>query len=131
MAATTRLTRVCAEARDEEVCFWVQDTGPGIPSEHLPHIFERYWKHGGETMQMRQLDRVALTRRQMLPARMLSQGQRRRIGLARLRVLRKPLWILDEPATALDADAATVVTFDPRLRDAAGSQGLFVSPSNG
>jgi hypothetical protein len=26
--------------------------------------------------------------------------------------------------------AATVVTFDPRLRDAAGSQGLFVSPSN-
>jgi len=33
----------------------------------------------------------------------LSQGQRRRIGLARLSLLARPLWILDEPATALDA----------------------------
>jgi len=32
-------------------------------------------------------------------------------------------------ATALDAEAATVVTFDPRLREAAGSQGLFAAPS--
>jgi heme exporter protein A len=40
-----------------------------------------------------------------LPARALSQGQRRRIGLARLASLARPLWILDEPATALD-DAA-------------------------
>jgi heme exporter protein A len=48
------------------------------------------------------LDGVSLARRHALPARVLSQGQRRRIGLARLRVLRKPLWILDEPATALD-----------------------------
>jgi len=54
------------------------------------------------------LDRVALSRRQMLPARVLSQGQRRRIGLARLRVLRKPLWILDEPATALDQEGTAL-----------------------
>ena len=40
-----------------------------------------------------------------LPARVLSQGQRRRIGLARLASATRPLWILDEPATALD-DAA-------------------------
>ncbi len=31
-------------------------------------------------------------------------------------------------AMALDAAAATVVTYDPRLRDAAASQGLFVAP---
>ena len=43
------------------------------------------------------------TRSATLPARVLSQGQRRRIGLARLRSARAPLWILDEPATALDA----------------------------
>jgi predicted nucleic acid-binding protein len=30
-------------------------------------------------------------------------------------------------AAALDAEAATVVTFDPRLRDAAISQGLFTA----
>ena len=34
-------------------------------------------------------------------------------------------------ATALDAEAATVVTFDPRLREAAASQGLFVAPTSG
>jgi heme exporter protein A len=49
------------------------------------------------------LDAVALGRRRMLPARVLSAGQRRRIGLARLAVLRRPVWILDEPVTALDA----------------------------
>jgi heme exporter protein A len=55
------------------------------------------------------LDAVALSRQQQLPARVLSQGQRRRIGLARLYVLAKPLWLLDEPATALDADGAQLL----------------------
>jgi heme exporter protein A len=49
------------------------------------------------------LDAVALGQRRSLPARVLSQGQRRRIGLARLSLLHRPLWILDEPVTALDA----------------------------
>ena len=44
-----------------------------------------------------------LSRQRMLPARVLSQGQRRRIGLARLRLVHRPLWVLDEPTTALDA----------------------------
>lgn len=41
-----------------------------------------------------------------------------------------PLRALDalHLATALAAEAATVVTFDPRMRDAASSQGLFVAP---
>ena len=41
-----------------------------------------------------------------------------------------PLCALDalHLATALDEQAATVVSFDPRLRDAAASQGLFVAP---
>ena len=41
-----------------------------------------------------------------------------------------PLRALDalHLATALDAEAATVVTFDQHLREAAGSQGLFVAP---
>lgn len=46
--------------------------------------------------------------------------------------LTMPLRALDalHLATALDAEAATVVTFDPHLRDAAMSQGLFVAPES-
>ena len=41
------------------------------------------------------------------PVRQLSQGQRRRAALARLAVSwQAPLWLLDEPFTALDAAAA-------------------------
>ena len=41
-----------------------------------------------------------------LPARSLSQGQRRRVALARLALSADvPLWVLDEPFTALDAGA--------------------------
>jgi len=49
------------------------------------------------------LDAVALSRQRHLPARVLSQGQRRRIGLARLTLVDRLLWLLDEPVTALDA----------------------------
>jgi len=49
------------------------------------------------------LDGVALSSQRALPARVLSQGQRRRIGLARLTLVARPLWILDEPLAALDA----------------------------
>src|SRR5437763_825775 len=38
------------------------------------------------------------------PARRLSAGQRRRIGLARFFVDPAPLWLLDEPLTALDSE---------------------------
>nr|WP_298215920.1 heme ABC exporter ATP-binding protein CcmA [Acidocella sp.] len=40
-----------------------------------------------------------------LPARFLSAGQRRRLALARLAAAARPLWLLDEPATGLDAES--------------------------
>lgn len=44
-----------------------------------------------------------------LPARSLSQGQRRRVALSRLLLTRAKLWILDEPLTALDQAALQLV----------------------
>lgn len=50
------------------------------------------------------LERVGLQRQRLLPFMRLSAGQRRRLGLARLVLSRRPLWLLDEPTTALDGD---------------------------
>jgi len=51
------------------------------------------------------LERMGLRGHEDLPARVLSQGQKRRVTLARLLLSRAPLWILDEPFTALDMAA--------------------------
>lgn len=55
------------------------------------------------------LDRIGLRGRERLPAKALSQGQKRRVSLARLLLSRAPLWILDEPLTALDVKAIALI----------------------
>lgn len=44
-----------------------------------------------------------------MPCRLLSVGQRRRVALARLSVVRADLWLLDEPLTALDDDGQDIL----------------------
>jgi heme exporter protein A len=71
--------------------------------ENLRALVELTAMHSSDAEIEAALTSVALDGQRALPARVLSQGQRRRIGLARLGVSRRPLWLLDEPATALDA----------------------------
>lgn len=68
------------------------------------------------------LDRVAER-----PCERLSAGQKRRVSLARLWLTHAPLWLLDEPASALDvaARAALCVRIDAQV--AAGGMVLFTT----
>ncbi len=61
------------------------------------------------------------------PARNLSAGQKRRLGLARLLVTGRPVWMLDEPTVSLDAE--TVGRFGEILRGhlAAGGRALIAT----
>jgi heme exporter protein A len=49
------------------------------------------------------LDHVGLKRLSDLPSQYLSAGQRKRLGLVRLILSNRPLWLLDEPLSSLDA----------------------------
>ena len=54
------------------------------------------------------LDAFALQPLAQRPAGALSAGQKRRLGLARLLVSARPIWVLDEPTVSLDVDAVAM-----------------------
>jgi len=54
------------------------------------------------------LEAFALTPLAERPAGMLSAGQKRRLGLARLLVTGRSVWLLDEPTVSLDRDAVAM-----------------------
>lgn len=55
------------------------------------------------------LAHMGLKRPADVPARYLSAGQRRRTALGRLLLEKRPIWMLDEPYTALDAEGRELV----------------------
>lgn len=64
----------------------------------------RFWAalHGGDANAA--LDRFDLMPIADRPAGLCSAGQKRRLGLARLVLSQRPLWLLDEPTVSLDAE---------------------------
>lgn len=71
------------------------------PLENL-RWFVSSWPQVQEDDLWQALDEVTLAGYEDVPCQQLSAGQQRRVALARLLVTPTPLWILDEPFTALD-----------------------------
>ena len=71
------------------------------------------------------LDAVGLSRNvHLFSTKLLSEGQQRRVALARLWFCPRPLWLLDEPFTALDSSATAALS--DRLNAHVRAGGLVV-----
>lgn len=80
---------------------------PGVktaltPLENLAWYQALAGERGDEEARMAALDDIGLRGFEDVPAGQLSAGQQRRVALARLVLTPRPLWILDEPFTAID-----------------------------
>ncbi len=83
---------------------------------------------GGGLSAVDALGRVNLAHVLDLPVGYLSAGQRRRAALARLLVASRPIWLLDEPATALDA--ASQARFTTIMADHLSAGGIIVAATH-
>src|SRR5579871_4666167 len=84
---------------------------------------------GGVTEVEAVLGQVGLDGIAELPAAYLSAGQRRRLSVARLLAVRRPIWLLDEPTTALDVSAQARLSGFMRAHLSDG--GLIVAAAHG
>jgi heme exporter protein A len=63
------------------------------------------------------------------PVQLLSAGQRRRLALARVLAAPRPIWLLDEPMTALDAASQQIMA--TVIADHLGAGGLVLAATHG
>ncbi|PVZ66683.1 cytochrome c biogenesis heme-transporting ATPase CcmA [Pelagibaculum spongiae] len=74
------------------------------------------------------LDQVGLYGFEDRPAGRLSAGQHRRVALARLLLQKKPLWVLDEPLTALDVQG--IAWLESTIANHLAKNGMIVMTSH-
>lgn len=83
----------------------------------------QFWNASPE----RAMDALGLVHLALVPVRLLSSGQLKRATLARVAASRAPLWLLDEPLNALDADGAKKLGFLVERHLASGGAVLAAS----
>ena len=90
-----------------------------------------FWRDflGGEPFDAgKSLAAVGLDHAARLPAAYLSAGQRRRLSIARLLAVRRPVWLLDEPTNALDTAGQKL--FAGLMRDHLAGGGLIIAATH-
>jgi heme exporter protein A len=90
-----------------------------------------FWRDhlGGEAADARtSLSTVGLDHAAHLPAAYLSAGQRRRLSIARLIGVKRPVWLLDEPTNALDAAGQNL--FARLMADHLSRGGLIIAATH-
>ncbi len=90
-----------------------------------------FWRDflGGDELDAdKSLAAVGLDHATHLPAAYLSAGQRRRLSVARLLTVRRPVWLLDEPTNALDAAGQSL--FAGLMQEHLSSGGLVVAATH-
>jgi heme exporter protein A len=80
---------------------------PQLTAKENLSFFARLYGSGGDVAAA--LEWAGLARAGDLPTQYLSAGQKKRLSLARLKSSDRPLWLLDEPLAALDADGKKLV----------------------
>jgi heme exporter protein A len=100
----------------EVLTFWSRLSGPADPPAR-------------QSCLARAVGAYALAPLAQTQCRYLSAGQRRRVALARVMASGRPVWLLDEPTTSLDA--ATLRAFEAALAAHRASGGIAVIATHG
>jgi heme exporter protein A len=98
------------------------------PIENLQFVASLVGSNVARDEAMAALTKLNIARCADLPSRVLSQGQKRRVALARLWLQTCPLWILDEPFTALDS--AAIDTLTKHIADFISKGGIAIFTSH-
>lgn len=100
----------------ENLTFWANYLAPDAArTDRRNHVFDA-------------LERLNLAALEDIPAAYLSAGQKRRLGLGRLLVADRPLWLLDEPTVSLDT--ASVALLAGVVKEHLAGGGLAVAATH-